>query len=218
MIYSNERKLCLSGWLKEHSAKNYNTPLKLQKFLFFYETFSKTFGETPDFSHLRGYKRGPVFSNVWGDYTKERTAFDEAANDNYHHHKDIVNLDRAQKCAFIVGTMSENELSELTHQMNLWKSKEKQIMSGTYQVDLCEKDFNKNDAAIIQALDRMYPANLINNSEIVNLDNNFFVFKKQDIAKLTEVHFDILLTLTEQEELHNPVFVDIDQEGNLEID
>lgn len=68
MIYSNERKLCLSGWLMEHHEIEYNTPLKLQKFLLFYEAFTKVSGETPDFSHLRGYKKGPVFSNVWGKY------------------------------------------------------------------------------------------------------------------------------------------------------
>ncbi len=50
------------------------------KFLLFYEAFAKTFGEQPDFSHLRGYKKGPVFSNVWGDYTKERASFDVAEN------------------------------------------------------------------------------------------------------------------------------------------
>lgn len=218
MIYSNNHKLCLSGWLKEHDAKNYNTPLKLQKFLLLYETFTKTFGGTPDFSHLRGYKRGPVFSNVWGDYTKERAAFDQSAENIYKNQKDTINLERAQKCAFIVGTMSENELSDLTHQMNLWKSKEAQIMSGAYQVTLHEEDFNKEDAAMIRALDMMYPIGLINDSKIINLDNAFFVFKKEEASKLTEEHFDILLTLAEQEELHNPVFVHIDQEGNLEID
>lgn len=38
MIYSNERKLCLSGWFKENSEKSYSKSLKLQKFLllFFY--------------------------------------------------------------------------------------------------------------------------------------------------------------------------------------
>ena len=37
MIYSSKRKLSLSGWLKENDNVSYNTSLKLQKFLFFYE-------------------------------------------------------------------------------------------------------------------------------------------------------------------------------------
>ena len=65
MIYSNQRKLSLSGWLKEYEINEYNKPLKLQFFLLFYEVFSKINGESPDLSYLRGYKRGPVFSQVW---------------------------------------------------------------------------------------------------------------------------------------------------------
>ena len=78
MINSNTRKLTLSGWLRKNNPREYDSPLKLQKFLLFYELLSKTAGEQADFDHLRGYKRGPVFSNVWGDYTKERISFNEA--------------------------------------------------------------------------------------------------------------------------------------------
>lgn len=126
MIYSNERKLCLSGWFKENSEKSYSKSLKLQKFLLLYEAFAKTSGEKTDFSHLRGYKKGPVFSNVWGDYTKERTAFDTAAMKTYEAKKDSVNETRAKKCGFIVETMTEEELSELTHKMNFGIQNESQ--------------------------------------------------------------------------------------------
>ena len=218
MIYSNERKLCLSGWLKENSEASYNTPLKLQKFLLLYEAFAKTSGEQPDFSHLRGYKKGPVFSNVWGDYTKERAAFNEAAVEAYEAKKDDINIERAKKCAFVVNTMTETELSQLTHKMNLWKSKEPRIMRGEYNVDLYEKDFNEDDKTMIRLLDEMYPINMIDNFVIINLDKNYFVFSSEDSQKLTEGHFDALMTLAEQENLHNPVYVDIDVEGRLLVD
>lgn len=218
MIYSNERKLCLSGWLKKNNEVDYNTPLKLQKFLLLYEAFSKTCGEEPDFSHLRGYKRGPVFSNVWGDYTKERVAFNQAAENSYKAQRDIINSSRAKKCAFVVGTMTEKELSDLTHQMNIWKSKEHRIMNGEYQVDLCERDFNSDDESMIKLLDKMFPLEIIENSTVINLDKNYFVFSNTDVPKLTEEHFDALLSLTEQEELHNPVYVEVDEEGGLLVD
>lgn len=218
MIYSNERKLCLSGWLKKNSVTSYNTPLKLQKFLLLYEAFAKTDGEQPDFSHLRGYKKGPVFSNVWGDYTKERAAFNVAAEEAYESKKCDINIDRAKKCAFVVQTMTETELSELTHKMNLWKSKEQRIMSGEYNVDLYEKDFNEDDESMIRMLDEMYPVDMIDNTIIINLDKNYFVFTVEDSQKLTEEHFDALMTLAEQENLHNPVYVDIDTEGRLLVD
>ena len=218
MIYSNERKLCLSGWLKENSETSYNTPLKLQKFLLLYEAFAKTSGEQPDFSHLRGYKKGPVFSNVWGDYTKERAAFNVAAIETYEAKKNEINIVRAKKCAFVVRTMTETELSQLTHRMNLWKSKENRIMRGEYNVDLFERDFNKDDESMIRLLDEMYPIEMIDNSVIINLDNNYFIFSKDDSRKLTEEHFDTLMTLAEGENLHNPVYVDIDAEGRLLVD
>lgn len=218
MINSNKRKLFLSGWLKNNNNTSYETPLKLQKFLLFYEALTKVSGETPDFSHLRGYKKGPVFSNVWGDYTKERANFNIEAQDAYEKNVEAINVKRAEKCAFIVGTMTEKELSDLTHQMNLWKSKENRIMSGEYQVDLDESDFNYNDEKLIDALDAMYSTNMVENSTIINLDKKYFVFSKSDSELLTEKHFDMMLTLAENEELHNPVFVDIDEEGRLLID
>lgn len=218
MIYSNERKLSLSGWLQENNNASYETPLKLQKFLLLYEALAKVSGETPDFSHLRGYKKGPVFSNVWGDYTKERTSFNLAAQNAYNKNIKSIDVKRAKKCAFIVGTMTEEELSNLTHQMNLWKSKEKRIMSGEYQVNLDESDFNNNDEKLIDTLDMMYTTDMVENSKIINLDKKYFVFSKSDSELLTEKHFDILLTLALNEDLHNPVFVDIDEEGRLLID
>lgn len=218
MIYSNDRKLCLSGWLRKNSKVEYDTPLKLQKFLLLYESFSKVSGETPDFSHLRGYKRGPVFSNVWGDYTKEREIFDRAADESYASGWLDINEERARKCSFIVRILTENELSALTHSMNLWKSKESRIMSGEYQVNLEEKDFNEQDEQIIRLLDQMYTIELIDNSEVIHIDNYSFVFNKKDIPRLTEEHFDTLCALSESKQLMNPIYVDIEEGGRLIID
>lgn len=175
-------------------------------------------GEKADFGHLRGYKRGPVFSQVWGDYIKERAAFDEAAAESYSAGRTLVDEDRAKKCAFIVSVLSEGELSELTHTMNLWKSKEERILRGEYQVDLDESDFNENDAKIISMLDRMYPIDMIEDASIVEIDSHYFVFRRKDISNLTEQHFDILSSLAEGDQLCNPVFVEVDEGGRLLID
>ena len=218
MINSNNRKLCLSGWLKHNNEQEYNTPLKLQKFLLLYEVFSKVAGESTDFSHLKGYKRGSVFSHVWGDYTKERMAFDVAAEECYTCRKADINESRAKKCAFIVSTLSEKELSELTHKMNIWKSKENRIMRGEYQVALSERDFNQEDIELVSLLENMYPIEMIDESRIVSIDNHYFIFNKADVSRLTEAHFDILSTLVESEELYNPIYVEMDEEGRLLID
>lgn len=220
MIHSNERKLSLSGWLKENNKSEYDTPLKLQKFLLFYECFTKAAGEEPDFSHLRGYKRGPVFSHVWGDYTKERPQFDIAADNAYQSKLFTINRPRAEKSAFLMKILTEAELSELTHKMNLWKSKEDRILSGEYQVDLFEQDFNQEDINMIRLLDQMYPDSLVANSKVLQMDAFCFVFSNEDAIKLTERHLDILSTvaLNETESLHNPVFVAIDDDRRLILD
>lgn len=217
MINSNSRKLSLSGWLKKYNNKVYNTSLKLQKFLLLYEAFTKVAGEKADFSSLKGYKNGPVFSNVWGDYTKARIQFDLAAEVAYEKNSFSIDLQRAKRSAFIVSTLTEKELSDLTHQLNLWKSKEERIMSGEYQVSLNEIDFNIEDENFILTLESIYPMNMIESSEIISVDKKFFVFSKKDIQQLTEKHYDILLTLSEDENIYNPVFVEID-EGRLIID
>lgn len=218
MINSNPRKLRLSGWLKENGSSEYNSPLKLQKFLLFYEMFSKIEGDEADFSSLKGYKKGPVFSNVWGDYTHEKTAFDTESQNAYQNGRDKINQSRAEKSHFLVTILNLEELSSLTHELNIWKSKEARIMSGEQQVSLKESDFNDNDEKIIKLLEEMYPASLIKNSRIIQTDRHSFIFSKKDATRLTAKHFDILCTLSNDEQLENPVYADIDEEGRLIID
>ena len=218
MIYSNNRKLYLSGWLKANSNNEYCAPLKLQKFLFLYEASTKADNLYADFSHLRGYQRGPVFSNVWGDYTKERAEFDDAASRVFFSNQEPIDQERAKKAAFLVKTLSEAELSELTHHMNIWQSKKDRIMSGERQVTLEEKDFNESDRLFIRNLMNLYPPSLADNSSIIELNNKFFVFNKNDALKLTLEQYDVLAMLSEEAELVNPVFVTIGEGGCLIVD
>lgn len=219
MVYSNARKLTLSAWLKRHREAEYNIHLKLQKFLFFYESFSKVAGDDKaDFDHLRGYKNGPVFSNVFGDYTKERAAFERKAEACYELFGKKINPVIALQCGFIVATLSEQELSALTHEMNIWKSQEKYINMGCYQVSLSESDFNEHDYDMIRMLGEMYPVEMIKSSEVMRVGNSYFVLNKSDFTKLTEEHLDALMSLAGNSELHNPVFVSIDEGGCLLID
>lgn len=218
MLGSTVRQLSLSGWLQEKGKEEYNMALKLQKFLFFYESFSKVKSNDADFSHLRGYKRGPVFSNVWGDYTHERTLFDSEANKAYNAPSISIDEEQAIKCHFLVKILSEKELSQLTHKMNIWRISEDRIMRGEHHVTLFENDFDSNDVELIKLLDEMYPIELIRNSHVVNIDNHHFIFSKNDISKLTEQHYDTLSFLSDNNELQNPIYVEIDKEGRLIVD
>lgn len=218
MIHTDTRKLQLAGWLKEHGNVEYQSPLKLQKFLLLYEAFAKVDKGDGDFNHLKGYKRGPVFSQIWGDYTYERADFDKAAEKAFERDRCVIDEERANRSLFIVSILSENELSDLTHQLDLWKTKEDRIMQGEQQVELEEKDFSQDDAKLLALLEAMYPNELIENTRIVSLDNHYFLFSKKDAAHLTEQHYDTLAELADKEELHNPVYVELDEEGRLIVD
>lgn len=218
MIYSNKRKLSLSGWLKENDNSSYENSLKLQKFLFFYEVLSKISGEKADFKNLKGYKNGPVFSNVWGDYTKEKDNFNIEIKKAYNSYVKYINKKRAKKCNYIINSMTENELSVLTHQFNIWKSKEDRINSGEYQVKLKESDFNYNDEQLALTINKIYPDELIKNSKIIKINDKRFIISKENYKNLTKEHIEILKKLVKNEILYNPVFIELDNEGRLIID
>jgi hypothetical protein len=218
MIHSSPRKLILSGWLKQNGNTEYESLLKLQKFLLFYELFAKINGKTADFNHLKGCKYGPVFSDVWEDYTHERLAFDAAVKKEYSVSHEQVVEEYAKKSQFLVSVLSENELSVLTNRLNIWKSRETQILQGESQVELQESDFNDDDAKLMVSLETMYPMSLIDNSHIIEIDNHYFVFGKQDAGRLSEKHLDILRELSDKEQLSNPVYVELDEEGTLIVD
>ncbi len=218
MIYSNERKQQLSGWLRKHERASYDSPLRLQKFLFFYEALCKTSNISCDFHKLKGYVRGPVFSAVWGDYTKDREEFDRAVQEQYMVHKDKVYPNIAKQAAFIIKILSESELSQLTHQYDIWNSKASRIMAGEPQVELCEADFSEKDKALTATLSQMYPDTLASSSIVYQFGDKNFVLPKEVAKQLTEQHMDTLAILADFKELHNPVFVDIDERGVLLVD
>lgn len=218
MLNSTPRKLLLSGWLHANSPKEYYNPLKLQKFLFFYEAFSKTEDKKYEFSSLKGYVNGPVFSNVWGDYTYNNASFCIEASKHYQMNSINIDLPIASRSSFLVSIMSEKELSHLTHTMDIWKAKKELINKGLKHVELDEKDFSSNDNATMKLLKNMYPDELIKNTIVININHCYFLFRKFDIPKLTTAHHDALNAISESEDLSNPIFVEIDERGCLIID
>ena len=68
MVNSNARKRALSGWLLENNPKDFQSNLKLQKFLFLYECLSKVENYNADFTSLQWFRNGPVFNVVYGNY------------------------------------------------------------------------------------------------------------------------------------------------------
>jgi len=218
MINSNERKLALSGWLQHHHKSEYSSPLKLQKFLFFYETISKIEGDDSDLSNLKGYQRGPVFSQVWGDYTKEKALFNEQSIKAYTEKSELVNNARALISSFIVRVFNESELSKITHELNIWKSKEPRIMGGEQQVPLSESDLDASDQSFIGTLKSAFSTQFIEECEVLEIGEKNFIISKEEAKGLSAEHYDTLYKLADKQGLENPVYLELDEEGALLVD
>ncbi|MDT1943373.1 hypothetical protein AB6883_12750 [Carnobacterium maltaromaticum] len=215
MLNSNIRRLATAGWLKENSPSEFYEPLKLQKYLFLYETFSKIEGEEYSFEYLKGYVNGPVFSEVYGDYTYRREEFEpkiEAID------KKVVNEEIAKKSMFLTQVLTGEELSEITHNLNIWKAKEPNILAGESQVKLEEKDFSDEDKALLNEIKDLYSIELIESVSVVNISNKNFIFDNDDYDKLTNVQKETLELLANEEQLMNPVFVSIGEGEELIVD
>ncbi len=118
---------------------------------------------------------------------------------------DSFHRSQAKKCGFIADVLSEKELSKLLHAMDCQGLQNGQVLS-------------RNDAGIITSLDHMYPDSLIDDSAIVRVGSRGFVFCKEDVPKLTKRHFSILSALAETEQLANPVYVEVSENGRLVVD
>lgn len=220
MLYSSDRKKTLGGWLKKHHEREFSSPIKFQKFLFFYETLSILEKDKYELNKLRGWKQGPVFSDVWGDYNYRNEEFVKDAKKTYSNNKKKINNDRAELSSFLVSIMTTSELSDLTHEFNIWKAKENEINSNNNKKNILLhiKDFNKHDTEMLLTLKKAYPINYINSVKIREESGKIFILKKSDIEKLNENSEYAFLALSKENSLKNPAYVSVSDEGVLLVD
>ncbi|MBO1909767.1 hypothetical protein [Sporosarcina sp. 6E9] len=217
ILNSNAHKLQLSSWLSTNQPKDFTQNLKLQKFLFFYEAFSKMDGEDADFNYLRAYPNGPVFSNVYGDYIYHGPAFFPAVESIEIELIDSINEERAKLSGFLVKILNEDELSDLTHELDAWKVHEPAIRRGEKNISIREEDFTEDDFLLLRTLREMYPSELIDNSAVISIMDKNFLLSIGDFMRLTEDQKNVFLNLVD-EDLENPVYVSLSDEGVLLID
>jgi len=215
---SSLRKRALCGWLKQNHAEDFCSALKLQKFLFFYEALAKIENDTSEFRSLKGYINGPVFSDVYGDYTYEKNDFVYEVEKAYTKYPQLVNEERAKFAGFLVSILNEDELSKLTHEFNIWKSKESEIKRGVRNVSLREEDLNEEDAELLRFLKNMYPSEYIDSVRVINISGKSFIINKNDIPKLTEDAKSVFISLANEESLENPVYVTVTDDGVVLVD
>ncbi|MBT2153577.1 hypothetical protein [Enterococcus faecalis] len=223
MLNTNIRKMGLCAWFMKHHTMEFFSSLKLQKFLFFYESYSFAMNDDVDMSYLTGYKNGPVFTDVYGYYTYRYSEFKNHLLTIYDETKEKFNaldisidMDIAKKAAFLVSILSESELSDLSHSFDVWKVKEARIESGEKQVRLNSFDFSENDKVLARNLYDLYSLEQINNWEIISVNNMKFLIDLKQKELLTEELEASLQELSKQE-LDNPVYISIEN-GVIVVD
>ena len=219
MMFSDDRKFALSGWFQVHEKKLYNRRYKLQIFLILYEFFSEIENDEADLNYLFGVEKGPVFGAVWTDYGKVCDRFHIISKSIYEDKVINVNEDRARRCAFIVQTLTEEEWSSLMKKLNIYKAKESEILNYKYKIaELDLADLNDEDINLITMLNNLYSSVLVENSEIITVKEKIFIVSKVDCEKIIQNHMERLEKLAKKTNLHNPVFVKLDDKGNLVVD
>ena len=201
------------AWLNQQEDIAKFSKLQLQKFLFLYEMFQFAEKKDSDFTCLKAYKNGPVFSNFYGDITYRKDEIQEYLKQK----KCDFNIDEnnARISQFIINTLTDSELSDLTHQFHMWSTHKEKIDVGQKQIPMSKEDITDDDIEILNLLKSSEPDF---DYEILRIGQKNFVFSKEDFMNLNEEHLELLDSLSTNEELLNPVYVEVESNGRLVID
>lgn len=214
MLNSSKEKINKLAWLNQRRKINSIPRLKVQKFLYFYEMFQKISGNVFEIDSLKAYRNGPVFSEVYGDINyRELEVYDAISSIQ----SPEINRETAEQALFIIDTMSERELSELTHTFDMWNSKKQRIERGEKHIPIVDSDITARDIATLKQISPEYP---LENSDyhVIDMQNKKFVVSASDYKKLSEIHYDLLEQLSNEDSLFNPVYISIEEDGGLLVD
>ncbi|AKL96202.1 hypothetical protein CACET_c27570 [Clostridium aceticum] len=129
-----------------------------------------------------------------------------------------LNEELAKRINFIISSLTENELSDITHLFNIWKSKEQEIVDGKKHVDLHEYDFNECDEELIKDILSIYPMKLVDYYKIIDKNPKYFLIHVNDYDKLSEELHGVIDVLATKDDLINPVYLTISETGGLLVD
>ena len=121
----------------------------------------------------------------------------------------------ARTSKFLIETLTDPELSRLSHEFNFWNTHSKEISQNKKQIEMDEKDITQGDVDLIKLIKISEPEYKY---KIVEIGDKRFIFSEEDLIKLSESHLELLEILSVDDELLNPVYINVDSEGRLLID
>ncbi len=214
MSYSSERKQVLIGWYLSNVDLLSNT--QLQKFLFFYELFSKIDGDSYELDDLKIYKNEPVFSTVFSDM-KYDDNFKDSCSKQFQSHSYLVNTSRAKLADFLVKCLG-NKLSEFTYKLNIWTAKCAEVEQGKFQVPLHENNFTEDYAATLRTIEAAYPESYIDSIKTYSINDKIFIYFKADEKHMSDKVHDILYKVSLNPEFDSPIYISFSETGELLLD
>lgn len=215
MLFSSKRNLEQLAWVNKHSNTSISG-LKQQKYLLFYEMFSKVNGLEYNIDYLKAYPNGPVFSNVFGDAKhRENEFYNEIESiDSFENiDESIANLSLA-----LVKSFTDNEISLLTHNLDMWQSKEERIKNGERQIPISETDITESDVEFFNQTYSEYKYLLSIGIMHFRISEKIFRISEEDYDNLSDVHHEVIDLLSLDKSLDNPVYLELDENGVLLID
>lgn len=216
VLYSDEDKFIKLAWLYRRSNTTFSS-LQIQKFLFFYEMFSKINDEEYNIKSLQAWANGPVFSNVYGDYVYDRPTLIEKIENITDDALSVVCDKTASMCQLVIESMTENELSDFTHNFDLWKTHKPEIDEGVKQIPIVNEDISEKDLFIMKELYNYYEKLYDLGYKSIRIADKVFMVSEENADDITGEHAETLDTLSRKDYLENPVFLDIDRVNGKEV-
>ncbi|WP_426355439.1 hypothetical protein [Exiguobacterium sp. R-39] len=234
-IVTSKRRLSILSWLLQNNRTKFFDNLFIQKYLFFYELTSFVEGQDYSFDYMKGYQRGPVFSELYGDYRYRSEAFffesenifASDTNDTF-----TVNESIAKFSSFMVSIFDNHELSLFTHEFDVWKVKQTEIEARmSDQISLSEHDISFDDISTIITLREVYNDDYINNLEIIEISKNnqvgnerkwIFLINNDDLVRLElsdyERSLEKIILDASQQNIENPIYITFDEVEGFRVD
>lgn len=213
-IWSGNSKLMKLKWLKDFGYLEKMSALQIQKFLFFSEMFNLITGEEYTLNKLRAYKNGPVYSDVYGDITHGKSEL-LSKLENIEIDYNATQEENLNRALFITYTQTDKDLSDITHNLDLWHSKIHLINRNMRNITISDSDITEKDKNSISNF-REYAQHL-SDYQIIKINDKVFLINNNDIDKLEDSMLQTLDMISDDDNLVNPVYIDI-EDGVLLID
>jgi hypothetical protein len=215
MLKTSKRHLELLSWLYWNGNIQTWSQLQFYAFLFLYELQSikeerKTSTFTNyDISSLVATKDGPVFTTLHEDMFSNYIELRRYVEPNKPFK---INTQWARAFSFVISSITEQELKDIMREFHMWRRASQQFEAQS-EVPMLEKHIvEEEDFALLQTLLDAVPEY---EYEILEINDKRFVLSTEDCQSASIKHFNILLQLSRQEHLYNPVYIEIDANGHL---